>query len=259
MIPYFSFEKISLGPLTIQVWGLFVSLGILLAVILSYFLAKKKGLNYQSFLDLAFWAILSALVFARVFHLFYELKYFLENPLDILKIWQGGMSIFGGFFGAILAGVIFLKIKKLNFWQYAEIIFFFLPLGLFVGRIGCFMIHDHLGKIASWPIPWGIEYMGQVRHENGLYDSISGLVLFLVFLLINKLWAKKLFTGFYGAMFFAWYGLVRFFLDFFRAEDLPGVSDARYLSLTVGQYLAILMFGAGVALFFILRRKKANT
>lgn len=255
MIPYFQLTSINLGPVVVQFWGLLVALGIVVALIVSYFEAKKKGLEYKKIIDLAFWVIISALVFARLFHLFYEPGFYFESPLEIFKVWQGGMSIFGGFFGAFLAAIIYLRAKKLSFWKYADVVFFALPLGLFIGRLGCFSIHDHLGKIAADWNPLAIEYLGQVRHENGLYLSINGLVLFLVFLLIRKYKSEKLFVGFYGVMFFIWYGAVRFWLDFYRAEDLPGVSDARYFNLTPAQYLSIVMLVAGIYFLFKLKKK----
>ena len=245
MIPYFTWTNIDLGPATIQAWGLLVALGIVAAIIISYFEAKKRNLQYKRIIDLAFWIILSALVFARVFHLFYEPSFYFNNLTEIVKVWHGGMSIFGGFFGALLAGIIYLKIKRLSFWEYADVVFFSLPLGLFIGRLGCFSIHDHLGKITADWNPLAIEYLGQARHENGLYLSINGLILFIAFLLIRKYKKEKLFVGFYSVMFFLWYGVIRFWLDFYRAEDLPIVSDARYWGLTPAQYLSIVMVIAG--------------
>lgn len=237
MIPWFQWTAIHLGPLTIQTWGLLVALGFLLGAIASANLAKRRGLEEKRLYDLAGWIVLSSLVFARLGHvIFYEPSYFIAHPAEIIAFWQGGMSMFGGFFGAILAAVIYLKKKKLNLHAYADAAIFGLPLGIFIGRIGCFLIHDHPGTATHFFL--GVKHPdGVTRHDLGLYESLSGLVLFVIFLFLAKREVKE---GTYLIAFCVWYGITRFLMDFLR------IVDVRYVGLTPGQYGSLLLIAIGM-------------
>ncbi len=242
MIPYFELTHISLGPINLQAWGLFVSAGILLGAATAARMARKRGQDAQMVWDTATWAIIGAFVFARLTHvLAYEPEFFLAHPLDILKVWQGGFSVAGGFVGAALFGLFFLRKKGVDPLAYADTMIFGLPVGLFIGRIGCFLIHDHPGTATDFFL--GVQYPdGVVRHDHGLYLSLNGLLLFLVFLLFPK---KS--PPFYLILFLIWYGLVRFFLDFLRATD-GVIVDTRYWFLTPAQYVSLVMVASGVGL-----------
>ncbi|MFA5413460.1 MAG: prolipoprotein diacylglyceryl transferase [Patescibacteria group bacterium] len=249
MIPWFEYQSINAGFLKLNVWGIFVSLSFIVGMVVAYFELRKNKLETSRVYDLAFWIILSALIGGRLLYIAEYLNFYLGAPLDILKLWQGGMSIYGGFLGAILASVIYLKKYKLDFWQYADAIVFGLPLGLFVGRLGCFFIHDHPGAKTDFFL--GVNYPGGVRHDLGLYDALLGFVIFLVFLFLHR---RKWFSGFYVATFAASYGVARFLLDFLRAEDLVG-ADPRYFGLTLAQYLSVGLLAAGIYLFLKLKTK----
>lgn len=252
MIPYIQMTTIHVGPIPIQVWGFFVALGILAGAWASAEMAKHRGQDVKLMWDLSFWTIVGAMIFARFFHILYEPIYYLQFPLDIFKIWHGGMSVMGGFFGALIFAVFFLRKKQVDVHAYADTAIFGLPLGLFIGRIGCFLIHDHPGTLTDFVL--GVKYPDGIRHDHGLYLSINGLVLFLIFLWLAKRKAK---TGTYLIVFLLWYGTVRFFLDFLRATDGP-IVDARYLSLTPAQYFSFLMVGMGVWLWGRGRLKKKS-
>jgi phosphatidylglycerol:prolipoprotein diacylglycerol transferase len=250
MIPWFEVQSISVGFLKLNVWGIFVSLGFIAGMVVAYFEMKKKKLETKHLYDLAFWIILSALIGGRLLFIVEHLNVYLAAPLDILKLWHGGMSVYGGFIGAVLASVLYLKKYKLDFWQYVDAIVFGLPLGFFIGRLGCFFIHDHPGVKTDFFL--GVAYPDGARHDLGLYDSLCGLILFLIFLVLRR---KERFTGFYVAAFAAWYGVVRFFLDFLRARDLVG-ADPRYFGLTLAQYLSVILFVGGIYLFYKLKRRR---
>ena len=246
MIPYFQFVSLPLlGPLKIQVWGLFVALGIVLAVLASVRLAKKRGLNPERIWDLAFWVIIGAFVMARLVYVFDNNPgYYFHNPFEILAIWQGGLSVMGGFIGAAIAGVTFLQKKHLDLLGYVDTVVFGLPLGLFIGRIGCFLIHDHPGRPTSFFL--GVLYPDNIaRFDHGLLLSINGLLMFLFFLWL--LYRRQVRVGTFLVTFLIWYGLVRFGLDFLRAYD-GLIVDARYLGLTVAQYGSLMMLAVGLSL-----------
>lgn len=244
MIPYIEFTQFSLGPLTIHVWGIFVALGFLLGTWACARFAKEQGLQAKIFWDALAWIIIGSLLVGRIFHVFfYEPEFYLAHPGSIFAIWEGGMSIMGGFVGALFFGVWYLYARKVDIWKYVAVGIFGLPLGLFVGRIGCFLIHDHPGTPTHFFL--GVLYPdGVVRHDHGLYLSLNGLVLFLFFLWMRK---QKINPEAYPIVFLLWYGTVRFFLDFFRATE-GAIVDERYLSLTPAQYASIGMVLLGLFL-----------
>lgn len=248
MLPYVEFTTIQIGPLTLYVWGLFVALGFALAALVAgKFAEKRYGLDAKHVYDLTGWSIVAGIVGGRMGHVFlYEPAYYWANPWEVLYIWEGGLSLFGGLFAGVLLGVWYLKKHHLDVWKYSDAVFFGLPFGLWVGRIGCFLIHDHPGTATEFFM--GIEYPdGIVRHDHGLYLSINSLLMAIVFLVLAK---KQRPTGFYIALFSVWYGAVRFFLDFYRLYDV------KYLMLTPAQYgsLALIVFGGW--LFWRLRNNE---
>jgi len=249
MIPFFQYNSILIGPVPIQVWGLFVSLGLLSAILVSYYLTKKYLLSSEVILDLAIWAIVGGLIGARIFHVvFYEPVYYIQYPLDVFKFWQGGASSLGGFFGAGLAVYIFVKLRHFTLNEiipYIDISAVSLWLGWGIGRLGCFMIHDHPGKLSNFFL--AVNFSAGARFDLGLMDSILGFLLFVIcFLLFAKL--IKIHWGLVTIFSFMSYAIVRFLLDFLRATDLPS-SDTRYFYLTPAQWGMGAMF---VILLFIL-------
>src|SRR3990167_10262315 len=253
MIPYYQFTTLNIGPITIQVWGLMVSLGIAAALVVIYKRAKRFGLDTQLIFGMAFWLLFGALLGARVLYVVYNPTYIFASFWNFFRVWEGGMSIMGGFLGSLLAAYFVWRKRRFDFLAYADVMLFGLPLGLFIGRLGCGAIHDHIGKPTT--LPWGIAWPdGTVRHENGLYLSLKGLVLFVIMLLAHR---KPRWKGFTTVLFLILYGTVRFFLDFLRAVDLPGVSDVRYFGLTPAQYLSIVMVLFGGYLYWRLRLRKS--
>lgn len=245
MIPYVELHTISLGPLAIQVWGTMVALGILVGAKASEWMLKQRGYDKNVVWDSLSWLLGGALLGARLFHVFfYDPVTYGAHPLEVFAIWHGGLSIMGGFFGAVVGFLWFAKRRQLDPYAYADAMIFGLPLGLFIGRIGCFLIHDHPGTASDFML--AVKYPdGVTRHDHGLYLSLNGLLLFVTFLLMARSKARE---GMYLVVFLVWYGAVRFGLDFLRAYD-GAVVDERYLGLTPAQYLSLGFIIAGFALY----------
>ncbi len=243
MIPYFQFTSITLGPVTIHVWGLLVALGVIAGAWAAARLARERNQDEKLVWDAVLWIIVGAMVGGRLMHVVYDPGVYLENPIELLHVWHGGLSVMGGFLGASLVGVWYLRKKKVSVREYADTLLFGLPLGLFVGRIGCFLIHDHPGALTD--VFFAVQYPGGARLDHGMLLSINGLVLFLVFLWLRK---RQVAYGVYTTVFLIWYGAVRFALDFFRATD-GAIVDTRYLGLTPAQYVSIAMVVWGVWLW----------
>ena len=236
MIPFFEYNAIIIGPIVIQVWGLLVATGMITGLAFATLLAKKYFLAKEVIWDMVVWAIVGGLIGGRLAHvLFYEPAYYLQAPLEMLKIWHGGMSSTGGFIGAFLGLYLYARRRKFKFTEllpYLDVLSISLWLGWGVGRIGCFFIHDHPGKLTNFFL--AVSFSSGARHDLGLYEVILGLVIFGIYFSLFKIFAKKRW-GLSTASSFLTYAVVRFFLDFLRAEDVPG-SDVRYFFLTPSQW-----------------------
>lgn len=261
MIPFFQLHTLEIGPITIQVWGVFVALGILAAIVFAYFLCKKYLLSGELILDISIWALVGGLLMARIFHVvFYNPVYFVENPIEVFKVWHGGASSLGGFVGAALSVWLFAKKRRFvlkELLPYFDIGILSLWLGWGIGRIGCFLIHDHPGTLTHSIV--GVNYPGGARFDLGLMESILGFILFIIFyLLFKKL--IKMSWGLVAILSIGLYAVARFFLDFLRIPDNFSGADARYANLTPAQWgmIAILV---GLTLYLILakmKRQKTN-
>ena len=251
MIPWFQYNIWQIGPAQIQVWGFFVALGMLMSIVILWKRLDALQIYKEEFLNQALWMIILGVIFARLFHVFfYEPTYFLANPVDVVKIWHGGLSSFGGFVGAAIGFVYFYRKKifpKKLLWSILDVFGFAALFGWIVGRIGCFMIHDHMGRPCNCFI--AIDTPDGPRLEMALLEIIGLLPLALLFFIKRK---KSMPDGWFLSVLFVYYGVLRFILDFFRATDITQ-ADARYLGLTPGQYFAILMFVFGI---YIWKKKK---
>lgn len=246
MLPYLELKSFSLGPLTIQVWGLLVALGILFGAYMSARFARLRGENPEIVWDVLPWLILFGIIGARLgFVLFYEPMTYLAAPLSIVRLWDGGMSIMGALVGGVGAMLWQLRKRRLNLARYADVLIFGLPFGKFIGRLGCFLIHDHPGTATHFLL--GVKYPdGVVRHDLGLYLSLNGLVMGLFFLWLAR---KPRPDGTYTAAFAIWYGVVRFWLDFYR------VADVRWGILTPAQVFCLPLIGFGVWMLLWIRKQ----
>lgn len=256
MIPFFQFVVIQLGPITIYVWGILVSAGIIAAITFAYFLCKKYFLSGEVILDMAIWALLGAFIMGRIFHVvFYDPVYFVANPIEIFKLWNGGASSLGGFVGAALSLWLFAKKRRFTFKEllpYFDIGALGLWLGWGIGRIGCFLIHDHPGTLTHFIL--GVKFPDGVRFDLGLMESILGFILFIVFCLLFKKLIKIRY-GLVAGFSIASYAVARFFLDFLRETASYPAGDVRYLNLTPAQWgmIAVLLT---LTLVFVLGKMK---
>lgn len=251
MIPYFSFTEISVGPIALHVWGLLVAMGFVVGAYAAGWMAKQRKLQPAMIYDLVPWLAIAGMVGGRIGHvLFYEPGYFMQHPLEIFAIWQGGLSVYGGIFACGALGVGYLSWKRLSILAYADVLVFGLPFGKIFGRIGCFLIHDHPGTLTDFVL--GVRYPDGVRHDLGLYLALNAFVLSMLFAWLAR---KPRPTGLYLAVFALWYGVSRFFLDFLR------VVDVRYAVFTPGQYfsLVFVVFGFFLALWITNKVKSAES
>jgi phosphatidylglycerol:prolipoprotein diacylglycerol transferase len=243
MIPYFSFNKIIIGPITLDIWWTFFVLAFLFGYFFTLKQAKKAKIDIRIIHNLFIWTFLGAIIGARLGYILQFPKEYLSQPLEILKFWQGGLTLFGGIFGALIAVIFYFKLAKVdfqkNFWQILDSAALSLPLSFALGRIGCSLLNDHQGAETS--LPWGIQWPdGTIRHPVAEYLIINNLVLFFILKFLKSRLKKP------GQLFFSFlflYSFSRFFLDFTRSMGTP-LSDPYYFGLSTTQWLSLMiMFG----------------
>jgi len=243
VIPYLSSTTYSVFGLTFQTWGTFVALGFLVATGIAARRAKQRGLDPDQIFDLAFWIFIASFLGARLFHVFlYEPSYYLAHPWEAMDPRKPGFAMFGGFIGAAMAFFWYARRHALDLIAYADILVWGLPWGCGIGRIGCFLIHDHPGTLTHFIL--GVKYPdGSTRHDLGLYLSLIGFATGGLFLFLNRHERRP---GFWLGTFMLIEGITRFSLDFLR------IVDTRYFGLTPTQYLALPLAVAGI---IVMRRK----
>jgi len=236
-----TFEKltvISFGPVNIQVWGLLVALGMLAGLLFSLHEAKKKKMNTDNFIDMFILVFIGSIIGSRLLYVAQFWDNYKNNLWSIVNVNEGGLVFLGGVILAILLILIYTRFKKLPFWKVGDTVVPGFALGLGVGRIGCYLIGDHIGARTDFFL--GSYYQGDLRHEPSLYLSINGFILFFVLMLLAPFLRRK--EGALSYVFFVWYAVSRFLLDFTRAADIEGISDPRYWNLTFSQWLCVVVF-----------------
>ncbi len=241
MIPYLNIPSLKLGPLSIEPFGVLVAAGILLAANLLARQAERDGLDATPLQDYAPWGVVTGIVMGHWVHLFlYHPEQLSRSPFQVLKVWDG-LSSFGGLLGGILAAVVFFRVRKLRFRDYADAFALAVAPGWAVARLGCFAAHDHPGLRTDFFL--AVAYPGGARHDLGLYDAL------LLFTLTGLLWSLRHAGALKGRLLpllALLYACGRFGFDFLRATDVHKDSvDARYLGLTPAQYgcIGLVLFG----------------
>lgn len=232
-LPFPSIDPVivRLGPLAIHWYGVSYVVGILLG----WWYAKRLLSNPALWLegrpamkpsdidDFLVWATVGIVVGGRVgYVLFYDLAKYLANPLDIVALWQGGMSFHGGMLGIILAMVLFARSRNILPWSLLDVIGAGTPPALGLVRCANFINSELWGRITN--VPWAIEFPNGgpfTRHPSQLYEALlEGVVLFLILRFFTHR-AKRLGTPrFVGCAFITFYGLIRIFIEFFREPDV---------------------------------------
>lgn len=231
MIPYIHSSTFTLAGITFQTWGTLVALGYAVGTYVAYRRAVSRGLDADKVLDVAVWIFFAAFIGARLFHaVAYEPAYYLAHPFELLDVRRPGYAMFGGFLGAGFAAFWFFRYHALEFFSYADTLIWGVPWGCGVGRIGCFLIHDHPGTLTHFIL--GVRYPnGETRHDLGLYLSLVGWATGGLFLYLHR---RERDPGFWVMTYAIIECCSRFLLDFLR------VGDARYLAFTPTQWLCLL-------------------
>ena len=252
MIEYPGFDPVALrlGPLAIRWYGLMYLVGFVAAWWLAHRRSRRPGSLFspEQVQDLIFYCCLGVLAGGRIgYLLFYGWQFVLEDPLYIVRIWEGGMSFHGGLVGVCLGVLLYVRKHGSTFAQVADFVVPLAPAGLFAGRIGNFINNELWGKPAE--VPWAFVVDGVARHPTQLYEALlEGLVLFVALWWFTSRASPESWRGRRGratGLFLAGYGLFRFLIEFLRLPD----EHIGYLALdwlTMGHLLSLPMLLIGL-------------
>ena len=219
---------VQLGPLTIRYYGLMY----VIAISIGFWLLAKEvrrkdlGLTTENLLDLLLWTVPLAIIGARLYYVAFHWDYYGARPLEILKIWEGGLAIHGGVLAGALVVYLYARSKRISFWALTDSVVPSLILGQAIGRIGNLMNGDAYGTPTT--LPWGIHfppespvgraYPGLATHPSMIYEMLLNLMIF------SFLWGwarKRGFKdGFSTAMYFILYAAARSIVSFTRGDSL---------------------------------------
>lgn len=237
----------SIGSLTVYKYGLLMVIGMIIGILLSVYIAKFYNINKDTIIDSSFLILLFGIIGARVYHVLLEFPYYSKYPVDIFKIWQGGLAIHGALIAGTISIIIFCKKNKINIWKFLSIFVPALSLAQGLGRWGNYFNQELYGLPTN--LPWGIpiepanRVIGfesfQYFQPTFIYESIGNFFIFLIliflhFLIIkkNKLIKHEYIVAFYAIS----YSALRFSLEFIRTDYTPELLGLRFpqiASLTI--------------------------
>ncbi len=258
MLPFPNIDPvaISLGPLKIHWYGLMYLIGFAAAWLLGRWRAKQpgSGWNNEQVGDLIFYCALGLVLGARLgYMLFYQFDTVLDNPLELFKIWQGGMSFHGGAIGVMVSIWLFGRKYDKNFFNVTDFLVPLAPLGIFAGRMGNFINGELWGRVTDSPLGMIFPTGGPLpRHPSQLYEAaLEGLVLFVILWLYSSKTRPKMAVS---GLFLLGYGSFRFVVEFFREPDAH-LGFIAFDWLTMGQILSLPMIIGGMVLITLAYRR----
>ena len=200
----------------IRWYGVIIAIGILLAVLYCSYAAKREGEKSETITDTVIYSLPVSVICARTYYVIFSWEHYKDNFIDVFKIWEGGIAIYGAIIGALISATLYFKVKKLNVLKMYDICSLGLLIGQAVGRWGNFVNAEAFGGECSYK--WGMSINGAASvHPTFLYESLWNTLGFVILSHINK---KR---PFYGITFFSyllWYGTGRFFIEGLRADSL---------------------------------------
>jgi phosphatidylglycerol:prolipoprotein diacylglycerol transferase len=245
-------------PVAFQIFSLEIrwySLAYIAGISSGWLYCKKKLIKDHHVLvifdDYITYLIIGIILGGRIgYVLFYNLAYYFKNPIEILMVWNGGMSFHGGVIGVIIASKLFSNKHKINQFIFLDLVAISAPIGIFFGRIANFINSELYGRATD--VPWAVKFMfidNIKRHPSQLYEAfLEGVVLFFVLHYFFKKNYLKI-PGQISGLFLIFYSLFRFFTEYFRFPD-PQIGYL-ILNLTLGQLISAAFLVLGMLLFCI--------
>ena len=249
------------GSLTIHWYGVMIALAFLAGLWTATRRARHENISSERIADIVIWIMVGAILGARIVYVAtYWKDEFAGQPLsEIFMIQHGGLVYYGGLIGATIAGVIYIRWKKLPLWKTADVLAPSIALGNVFGRIGCLLNGCCYGRACS--LPWAIQFPADNPlhppttpvHPTEIYDALDNFILYL---LLAWLFRRKKFDGQIFATYLIGYAIIRTIMEYFRGDYPP---DQIHYGLTPGELISIPIFIAGLVLGIVLSTRARKT
>jgi len=226
-----------------------MALAFLSSIFMLSYIFYKNGKPKELSFDLSITIMLSSIIGARIFYILTNLSFFTKNPLEMLKVYHGGLVYYGGFIGALIGGFIFVTIKKFRFLELADLVIPVVSLGQSIGRIGCFLNGCCYGHetTCSLRVKFPVLHDNICRIPTQLYSTLGNLLIF--FFLMWRL-NKKKFNGEIICYYLMSYGTFRFIIEFFRGDPRGGIY---FHMFSISQVVSLVAIFVGIIFFSVKR------
>jgi phosphatidylglycerol---prolipoprotein diacylglyceryl transferase len=241
------------GWFRLKWYGVLIASAVLIGVNLSMRLARSRQVDPEGIADLAIWLVLGAIPSARLYYVAFQWPTYSQHPEQIIKIWEGGIAIYGAIIGGTIAAIIFAKLKQIPFWQLADIIAPSLALGQAIGRWGNFFNSEAYGSPTDLPWRLYIPQAADYFHPTFLYESLWNLLVFtiLMWLFISDTRHHRLKTGSLFLVYLIAYGVGRFGIEGLRTDSLM------FGSLRISQVISLVGITIGsIGLLWLYVRRR---
>lgn len=235
-------EYLVVGPLRVSPHGIGTALGFVAGARLLLPATRARGIDDELIHRMLYRAVIGALIGARLAYAVNHWPDYADDPLSVLAVWEGGISLFGGIAGGVLAAVPVMRAERLRFWSLMDAAAPGLALGILIGRIGDLVVGDHLGKPTEFFLGFRctgadsasscVAPIGSGVHLPALYDLVNASALLVALLILRR---RKRWDGFLIIFAAGWYGAGRFVEDFYRIDDTValGLSGSQLTALTL--------------------------
>lgn len=230
---------------SIHSYGVMLAIGFMIGISLAAKEAVRTGVDPEKVLNLTFWILICSILGSRLFHCIVFYPQYIQDPLRVLKLWEGGLVFYGGFLGAILAALVYTWKHKMNMWQVSDIMIPSVMIGLMFGRIGCFLAGCCFGKVCPEHFALGITFnnpIGLGIKNTALYptqplSAVNALIIFIILWLYRK---RKRFHGELFAICLIIYSITRSLIELLR-DDPRGFAHLGPLAFSESQVVSIFM------------------
>ena len=244
---------ITIGPLSIPWYSVCILLGVVVAYILILKESKKFDISSDFISNLIFWCVCFGILGARIYYVLFNLDYYFKYPVEIIRVWNGGLAIHGGIIAGIITLVIYCRKEKVDILRMIDISVVGVIIAQAIGRWGNFFNSEAHGGVVSKTfleglripnfIIDGMKINGVYYHPTFLYESLLCVIGFIIFIIVRKL--IKIKKGNITSLYFIWYGIIRFFIESLRTDSLM------LGNIKMAQLVSILMVVSGIVMIII--------
>ena len=243
---------LNLGIFQIKWYSFFIFIAVITASFIIIRESKNKNIDKDAIIDIIFYSLIFGIIGARIYYILFNLDFYLKSPIEMLKIWNGGLAIHGGIIGALIFLLVYTKKKKMNFLLLLDILVVGVIIAQSIGRWGNFFNGEAYGRIVSLSFLKGMHlpkfiidnmYInGKYREPTFLYESIFSLIGFIILIIVRK--NKNIKVGQLTGIYLIWYGLERLIIESFRSDSLM------LGPLKIAQIVSIIFCIVGIYLLF---------